>query len=200
MGRPSKLSDKQWEQIGKRLLAGEKPADLAREYGISKGLVSTRFSKRTETIKVVANQVVATERAMSLLNVSEQLAVRSLADDLKAISEHLAGAARFGAATAHRLSGIAHSKASEIDDASPLKDEDSVAALRGISALTKMANEASEIGVNLLRANKEHVDAVNTAAREAASKADPAVPLRPQLTREEWMVAHGVGTTARTAE
>jgi hypothetical protein len=89
------------------------------------------------------------------------MAARSLADDLKAISDHLAGAARFGAATAHRLSGIAHAKAQEIDDVQPLNEQSIIGSLRGIAALTKLANEASEIGVNLLRANKEEIDRIN---------------------------------------
>lgn len=161
MARPSKLTDAQWEKIGKRLLAGEKTADLSREYGVSSAAISQRFSKRTETIKAVANQLVATEQAFGKLNVSEQFAARSLADDLKAISEHLAGAARFGASTAHRLAGIANAKASEIDDAKPVDDEDSVKALKGISILTKMANDAAEIPLGLLKANKEKVDELN---------------------------------------
>lgn len=161
MGRPSKLTDAQWETIGKRLLAGDSAADLSREFKVSKAAISTRFSKRNETIKTVANQIVETERALSFLNVSEQLAARSLADDLKAISEHLAGAARFGAATAHRLAGIAHSNVAKIDDAMPLNDEGSVSSLKGIAVLTKMANESSEIALNLLNANKEAVKELN---------------------------------------
>jgi len=160
MGRPSKLTDAQWEAIGKRLLAGESAAALAKEFGVDRAAVTRRFSQRNATIKNVANQIVETERALSFLNASEQIAARSLADDLKAISEHLAGAARFGAATAHRLSGIAHSKAAEIDDAQPLNEE-SIGALKGIAALTKLANESSEIGVNLLRANKEEIERIN---------------------------------------
>lgn len=160
MGRPSKLTDAQWETVGKRLLAGDSVASLAREFGVSKAAVSNRFSKRNETIKTVAKQIVETERSLSFLNVSEQMAARSLADDLKAVSEHLAGAARFGSATAHRLAGIAHSKVSEIDDAAVLTGE-SVETLRGIAVLTKMANEASEIGVNLLRANKDEIERLN---------------------------------------
>jgi Zn-dependent peptidase ImmA (M78 family) len=160
MGRPSKLTDAQWEAIGKRLLAGESAAELSREYGVSKAAVSTRFSKRHEAIKDAASKVVEAEKALSFLNVSEQMAARSLADDLKAISDHLAGAARFGAATAHRLSGIAHAKAQEIDDVQPL-NEQSIGSLRGIAALTKLANEASEIGVSLLRANKEEIERIN---------------------------------------
>ena len=166
MARPSKLTDAQWETIGKRLLAGESAASLAREYGVSKAAISARFSKRTETIKSVAKQIVETERALSFLNVSEQLAARSLADDLKAISDHLAGAARFGAATAHRLSGIAHSKVAEIDDAKPLDDQESVTALKGVAVLTKLANESSEIAVNLLRANKDTIEELNKRERE----------------------------------
>lgn len=160
MGRHSKLTDAQWEAIGKRLLAGESVSALSREFNVSKAAVSQRFSKRHSEIKTVANQIVETERALSKLNISEQIAARSLADDLKAISEHLAGAARFGSATAHRLSGIAHAKAAEIDDAKPLDDQ-SLAALKGISVLTKIANEAGEIGINLLRANKEAIDEAN---------------------------------------
>jgi AcrR family transcriptional regulator len=154
MARPSKLTDAQWESIGKRLLAGESAAALSREFGVSKAAISVRFSKRTEAVKTVAKQIVETERALSFLNVSEQIAARSLADDLKAISEHLAGAARFGAATSHRLAGIAHNKVAEIDDAKPLNEE-SLASLKGIAVLTRMANDASEIGLNLLRANKD---------------------------------------------
>lgn len=97
---------------------------------------------------------------MSRLNVSEQLAARSLADDLKAISQHLAGAARFGAMTAHRLSGIAQGRVAEIDDAAPL-DEKSRATLGDIAVLTKTANGAAEIALNLLRANKEAVDSMS---------------------------------------
>lgn len=154
MGRPSKLTEAQWEEIRKRLLAGEKAADLSREYGVSKTRISERVSKRVENIKTVANQIVAAEVSLRSLPVSEQNDALSLADDLKSISRHLAGAGRFGAATAHRLSGIAHMKVSEIDDAKPL-DNESLSALKGIAVLTRMANESSEIGLNLLRANKD---------------------------------------------
>ncbi len=75
---------------------------------------------------------------------------------------HLAGAAKFGAATAHRLSGIAHNKVQEIDDAAPL-DAKSLDALKGVAVLTKLANESSQIGVNLLAANKEMIKEANQA-------------------------------------
>lgn len=158
MGRPSKLTDKQWDEIKRRLANGEKAADLSREFGVSKAAVSSRVSKRIETVKSVANQIVIADAALRALPVSEQLLTLSLVDELKAISMHLAGAGKFGAATAHRLSGIAHAKAQEIDDAAPLTGE-SMESLKGISVLTKMANDASQIGVSLLAANKDVVSA-----------------------------------------
>ncbi len=174
MARPSKLTDVQWEQIGKRLLGGESASALAREFGVSKTRVSERFSKRNETVKAVANQLVDAQSALSRLNVSEQLAALSLADELRAISKHLASAAKFGAMTAHRLSGIANAQVALVDDAQP---EQSMEALSRIGVLTKMANSSAEIGLNLLRANKETVEEANK--RDAAMVEATHAPLPP---------------------
>jgi len=163
MGRPSKLDDAKWEELKSRLAKGEKAADLAREYKVSKAAISSRMSKRIETIKIVANQIVSAEKALSSLTIAEQVLTISLADDLRAISMHLAGAAKFGAATAHRLSGVAHQKVQEIDDSAPLTGE-SMESLKVIAALTRTANESSQIGISLLSANKE----VAAAAAESA--------------------------------
>lgn len=163
MARPSKLTDAQWEKIGKRLLQGESASSLAREFGVSKATVSGRFSERVQKVKSVANQIVETDRSLSLLNVSEQIAAHDLAAQLKSISGHLASAANYGAATAHRLAGIANGKAAEIDDSAPL-DEESIMTLRGISALTKLANESANIGLNLLSANKAQIEEMNKAS------------------------------------
>ena len=163
MGRTSKLSEKQWLVIGQRLLKGDAGRVLSREYGISEAAIRKRFGAQTKQIKDVANQLVAADAAFQALPIGAQISARSLADELKEISSHLAGAARYGAATAHRLSGIAHGKVQQIDDAAPMDDE-SLSALKGIAGLTRMANEASEIGLNLLKANKDTVDDLNKAA------------------------------------
>lgn len=164
MGRPSKLTDKQWSEIEKKLLQGEKAKDLAKQYKVSPTVLSRRFSASAKTVKDVANQIVATEVALKSLPVSQQLLAISIADDLRAISTHLAGAGKFGAATAHRLSGIAHAKVQEIDDAAPLNTE-SIEALKGVAVLTKLANESSQIAVNLLAANKEAIKEMNNPSR-----------------------------------
>jgi hypothetical protein len=160
MGRKSALSERQWEEIEKRLLAGESASSLAREFGVGKSTISERSAKRVARVKAAASLMVQAETTFAALDISEKISARSLADELKEISAHLASAARFGSATAHRLSGIAHAKVQEIDDAKPL-DAESMETLKGIAVLTRMANDASTIGVNLLSANKDQVKLVN---------------------------------------
>jgi hypothetical protein len=160
MGRKSKLTDAQWEEIKRRLLDGESGRALAEEFGVSETAIRKKVSSQVSEIKTVANQLASAQTALSKLPISSQISAQTLAQRLISISGHLAGAADYGAATAHRLAGIAHMKAAEIDDAKPL-DESSLTTLKGIAVLTRMANDASEIGVNLLKANKEAVDEIN---------------------------------------
>lgn len=164
MGRPSKLTDKQWSEIEAKLLEGESRRSLADKYGVSEAAIRKRFGSHIEKIKAVANQVVAAERAMQDLPVSSQVAAANYAAKLRALSDHLLGAATYGAATSHRLNGIAHAKVQEIDDAAPLTAE-SLEALKGVAALTKIANESAHIGLNLLAANKDTVKELNQAAK-----------------------------------
>lgn len=156
MGRKSALTDRQWVEIERRLLAGEKGRALAREFGVAESAIRKRCGAQTKQIKDVANQLVAAETAFCALPISAQISARTLADELKEISMHLAGAARYGAATAHRLSGIAHAKVAEIDDAAPLDDKSRMA-LSDIAVLTKIANGAAEIGIGLLKANQDMI-------------------------------------------
>ncbi|AKJ28824.1 helix-turn-helix domain-containing protein [Caldimonas brevitalea] len=180
MGRKSKLTERQWEDIGRRLLAGEKGRALAKEYGVAESTIRERFSALHGKVKDVANQMVATEQALKALPISAQIAAHDLAAQLRSISMHLASAANYGAATAHRLSGIAHAKVQEIDDVSPL-DDDSRKALQDVAVLTKMANESSTIGINLLSANKETVKEIQRQqrprpARVAVDVVDAGIP------------------------
>ena len=160
MGRKSSLTDKQWAEIEKRLLDGEKAAQLAEEFKINRSQITRKFSQHIATVKNVANQILATEDALRSLPVAQQLSAITLADQMRSISGHLAGAANYGAATAHRLMGVANAKVALIDDASPL-DEQSLTELKAIAAVTRMANESSHIPLNLLKANKEFVDDLN---------------------------------------
>ena len=153
MGRPSKLSDRQWDRVGARLAGGETTTALAKEYGVSKAAVSKRLSERTKQVQAAAGLLVQTETAMQKLTVSEQVTAQSLANGLMAISASLIHAAVSGAATAQHLSGIAHKAALQILEVPT--DEDAMQALKGVAALTRTANEASGIGIDLLKANRD---------------------------------------------
>jgi hypothetical protein len=177
MGRPSKLSDAQWAEVARRLLAGEKPAALAREFRVSPSTISERFSERIGKVKTVASQIVTAERGLRELPVSDQLLAVSLADDLRAISTHMAGGAKFSAATFHRLSGMANGKVQEVDDAAPL-DDTSRKALQDVAVLQKLANDAASVPLNLLAANKDKVNRLNETP-------DPGAPDLSRLQPEE---------------
>ena len=84
---------------------------------------------------------------------------------------HLAGAAKYGSATAHRLSGIANAQVDRIDDANPM-NEASIETLKGVSALTRLANDSSQIGLNLLNANKDRIKRIDDAAEDEEGNSD----------------------------
>ena len=146
MGRPSKLTPTQWDEIGRRLSAGETAASLSREYGVSQTTISERFSEFPKAaVRKLGHELAA-------LPTHAQQAAVSLADELRSISTHLAAAGRYGSATAHRLQALAHGEVQKIDDANPLN---SIEALKGVQALTRLANDAASTGLNLLAANKD---------------------------------------------
>lgn len=171
MGRKSLLTADQWIAIERRhVVDGESINALAIEFGVNESSIRRKIkpnkaeSKSTENpLKIIALEKVKSDaeskriaESIAQLPYAKQQIVSDLAAKLTGISNQLAGAAYFGAATSHRLSGIAHGKAMEIDDASPLTEE-SMESLKGIAVLTKMANDSSQIGLNLLAANKEFI-------------------------------------------
>lgn len=175
MGRKSLLTPDQWVEIERRhLIEGESINSLAAEFGVNESSIRRKIKPNKAELRNGEKplQALAQEKVeadATVRRIAEQIAelpiarqqiVTGLAQKLTNISEHLASAAEYGAATAHRLAGIAHGKAAEIDDAKPLNEE-SIGALKGIAALTRLANDASEIGVNLLRANKEEIERIN---------------------------------------
>lgn len=197
MGRPSKLTPAQWTEIERRLLAGETARKLGPEFGLAESAIRKRFGARfgaqSARVQTAARKLAAANAAMDEANTAlealplaqRQIAI-TLADDLREISRHLAGAARYNSATAHRLAGIAHAKVQEIDDAAPLTDE-SVAALKGVGALTRLSNEAAHIGLNLLKASEETIREHNERAKaqDAEVTRIEIVPMQPlTLTRE----------------
>ncbi len=126
--------------------------------------------------------IVETDAALKSLPLTARVTAQNLAARLKAISESLASAGQLGAATAHRLNALANSEVSKVDDAAPME---SLENLRNVGVLTKLANESANLALNLLAANKETVKKINDAPESEIEK-----PLRPQITRDEWLRLH----------
>jgi len=184
MARPSKLSPEQWAEVERRLAAGEGVRDLARAFGVSPAAVSKRgVSKQTKQVQVVAKQLAQAQTALAALPVAQQYTAVSLAEKLRNISASLASAAELGAATAHRLHALANSEVAKVDDADPLASRE---ALIGVAGLVKLGNDAAQVGVNLLAANKERIKAAD----------DQAESQRPQVMTLEFVDAGTVSGQA----
>ncbi len=157
-GRPSKLSPSQWSALRDRLAQGESVSKLSKEFGIARSRISERLSESVEKIKSAAHQLVEVDETLKALPLTDRMSAINLAERLKSISNSLAGAAEYGAKTAHRLAAMAHTQADALDDYDPMSSPDT---LKSIAVLSEMANSASQTGLNLLRANKEAVDDIN---------------------------------------
>lgn len=154
MGRKSKLTPEQWAEVDRRLLEGDAIRRVAADYPITEASIRARLAKigKREDVQQVAAKIVDAQRSLEALPISARVIAQNLADKLRSISDSLASAAELGAKTAHRLQHLANSEVGKVDDADPLQ---SMEALKGVSALTRLANDSSHIALNLLAANKE---------------------------------------------
>lgn len=165
MGRKSKLTPAQWEDVGRRLLAGETARALGREFGLSEGAIRKKFgahqsvSAQSTQVRTVAEKLAEANIALEALPPAQRHVAIDLSEKLRSISQSLASAAELGARTAHRLQALANSEVSKVDDAEPMS---SLENLKGVSALTKLANDSASIALNLLAANKDTVTRLNT--------------------------------------
>ena len=157
MARTSKLTDAQWNDIEKRMLAGEKAAILAKEYGIDRAQITRKITPSVRNVKTVANQLLNAETALKQLPITQQIATLSLVDELRAISTNLASAGKYGAINANRLSGLANAQLNTVDEEDI---ESSGVALKMVSILTDMANESSKVPLGLLNANKDQMQRI----------------------------------------
>lgn len=158
MGRKSKLSEKQWDDMKRRNLDGETLRSLAREYGVSESTAREKISAQTAQIKTVANQIVETAMAIKELPLSAQVSAHNLADKMLAISMALGDAAVAGALTAKRINEAAQNHTAKKSDAELMGEE----GVKAMMAASMVANAAGKIGMDLL----------NLAAKPGAMKQD----------------------------
>lgn len=159
MARPPTITEKQWKDIESRVIGGDSMRAVARDYNISEGSIRKRINTHTKPVKNIANQLAKAELALEALPINTQVKVRSLADELKDISHHLASAARLGAMTAHKLATIANIQAEMIDEDNPLMNED---AIKAVKVLGGMVNEHNQAAISLINSNKEQVSRLSS--------------------------------------
>jgi hypothetical protein len=173
MGRPSKLTPAQWQDVERRILAGETVRSLAREFGVSSSAIGKRcagISGQSDQVKNVAEKLADAENALRALPAAQRQVAIDLSEKLRSISASLASAAELGARTAHRLQALANSEVAKVDDAEPMT---SLENLKGVSALTKLANDSAAIALNLLAANKDTVKQLNDRGEPPEPGLDP---------------------------
>lgn len=171
MGRKSKLTPEQWIDVERRVLVdGESVSAIAREFGMDEAAIRRKINPnksekseradKSKPLMQLAKEKVSADKLVrdiseeiSGLPVARQNIVSDLARKLSSISDHLAGAAEYGAMTAHRLSMIANMQVSQIDETASLEENSD--ALKSVLAITRAGNEAAQTGLNLLNANKD---------------------------------------------
>lgn len=165
MAYPPKITPAQWDDIERRASAGESTASLAREYGVSESALRKRgiSSQRCGKVREVAQRLAAAHAEVATLPPRAQHLAVSLAEELRAISSNLAQAARYGSATAQRLAQAAHD---QVEHAEVLDE----GTLRSVAMVTRTANEAGQLGVQLLKANEDTMR--ESAERERRAKSE----------------------------
>jgi hypothetical protein len=147
MGRPSKLDERQWAEIGRRLAQGEKAADLAKEFKVSRPTIVGRFSNKVSEIRSVANALASAEMAIERMPVSDAMSVRALADSLKQVGGNLVRAAKAGSDTSALLAEIANQKAARVVGEDGKVDGATIAE---IAVLTEASNSAAKPALKLV--------------------------------------------------
>lgn len=158
MGRKSKFTDKQWEEIDRRLLEGEAARSIARDLDCSEAIIRVRKKARVEKIKDAANQVVAADRALKALDLPAQRTALTFAQKLQAMGDGLAEAGMLGAQNAADLKFIGRVELKKAMQA--LQDGNfaaAAAALERVKQVGALANDEADIGVRLTTAQREQV-------------------------------------------
>lgn len=87
-GRPSKLSEEEWDTVCIRLANGESTSAVARELGLAKSTVSERVSAQVKAIKLAAIELLRAEFSEQILDLSpsEQAELTAMHERLIAYS------------------------------------------------------------------------------------------------------------------
>ena len=148
MGRPSKLTEHQREEAIRRAAKGDSVSSIARDMGVHHSQISRIVSHKVEKITLLATTLANTEVEISHMGRAEQIAVRSMADQMKTASNNLAQAAVNGSEINSRLSAMAVKRLDALGDDTTPED------LKPIAALVATGNEAAKPALELVKASK----------------------------------------------
>lgn len=157
MARPSKLTEKQWDEVIRRHLAGESISKLAAEFSIARSAMSEKISDRSNRIKTVANQMVTAERAMKELPVTDRVHVETVRSRLSILEDVYLQTADIAARNSRYMHNLAGEQKQYVDDAQPLASKSSRGAVDAFIKLTNAGNAAMVIPSTLLKASQERL-------------------------------------------
>jgi hypothetical protein len=133
---------------------------LSEEFGVSPTALRRKLrptpaerAKGIPTLRALALEKAVIDGKIAELPETRQIIVNDMAARMKAISVHLSCAAETSAATAHKLTMLANAQANRIDPTKPINDK-AREIVSSINAITKTANEAGAMGLNLIAAHR----------------------------------------------
>ena len=157
MGRSAKLSDRQKAEIIRRLIAKESAAKLIKEFKISKSLFYSLFSGQISGIQEDAKVLADAELRVASYPISGQVAIRTLADQLKDIENSYANGAAAGARSADRLHNLADRASARLVQRADEEDGLDPKDVALVSALHQTANQGATMASNMIAANRAAV-------------------------------------------
>lgn len=164
MGRPAKLDEKDWKEIERRyIVESESARSISKDFSVSESAIRQRFSAQRAEIKSVANQVIEAEQALYSLGVTAQVTAQQLINEMRAISGHIASAAKHNAHTASLFSQMANRQALALAS----KAEQDIEAVRNTVVMIDASNKSAQIGIELIRLNKEQAQEPDIDATKA---------------------------------
>lgn len=160
-----RLSLSEWLEVDKKLIEGVGSSAIAREYGVSEGVIRKRQRSNTSSgLDIGSRRIVEMrieERSIiDPLPVVLQKRMYSMVDTQLEIIRNLSLSSELGSKTSHRLASIANLHASKLDDETP--DPES---LKMIHALTETANKAAYQPIEVMKAMKSSMPAVDVDPR-----------------------------------
>lgn len=152
MARPCSLNDKQKQEILRRSIEmQESPYAIAKAMNLPESTVRRNVVADSGVIKSAAIQIVTAEQELLKLPISAQVVARDYMANLRAISNNLARAAMIGSANAVRLSKVAETEIIRATEGDGLDLE----GIKIANGLTRSANDAAQLGVQLIQSNKD---------------------------------------------